>query len=511
MASIQPEADIAYITSAEALSVRERMHSPKRYVYEVSVDWSNSNSTTCYRGYTDFCDFQRELLSAFPFEARAVKGVPRAIPYLPGRKIFKRSTAALAEKRLPKVNDYVQRLVAMPENVSRCELVLKFFRSNWQEDRLRGGSFAVPRHGLAVIATEDGPSDRPCHKNCESLFSSRSGFHNYRGLLNDCILLLVLSNSHNVVSNLYKYGILVNPKQWLEYTFNEDTMPSWTLLLLSYMFATLMLVGERMASKGQLSNRMTISWYVVVLGSLLVFPVMVIFTLQMGPLGSLVVLSWYTILWLKLVSYCQVNWWCRTASSPPETSEKDKKLVLYPNNLTFSDLIYFCWAPTLCYELNFPRNPRIRKIFLVRRILEAVFLFHVVLAIFQQWLMPTALNSLQPFKDMDYTKMLERLLLLAIPNHIFWLLFFYFFFHSCMNLVGELLRFADREFYGDWWNSDSIQQFWKMWNIPVHRWAVRHIYHPLKREGVHKGLATLVVFFLSAFFHEVSSSNTPYS
>jgi hypothetical protein len=161
MASIQPEADIAYITSAEALSVRERMHSPKRYVYEVSVDWSNSNSTTCYRGYTDFCDFQRELLSAFPFEARAVKGVPRAIPYLPGRKIFKRSTAALAEKRLPKVNDYVQRLVAMPENVSRCELVLKFFRSNWQEDRLRGGSFAVPRHGLAVIATEDGPSDRP--------------------------------------------------------------------------------------------------------------------------------------------------------------------------------------------------------------------------------------------------------------------------------------------------------------------------------------------------------------
>ena len=28
--------------------------------------------------------------------------------------------------------------------------------------------------------------------------------------------------------------------------------------------------------------------------------------------------------------------------------------------------------------------------------------------------MPTALNSLQPFQDMDYTKMLERLLLLAV-------------------------------------------------------------------------------------------------
>lgn len=38
----------------------------------------------------------------------------------------------------------------------------------------------------------------------------------------------------------------------------------------------------------------------------------------------------------------------------------------------------------------------------------------MVLAIFQQWLVPTALNSLEPFKDMDYTRMLERLLLLAV-------------------------------------------------------------------------------------------------
>ena len=145
MASIRPEADVVYITSAEVLSVRERMHSPKRYVYEVSVDWSDSNTTTCYRGYTDFFDFQCELLSTFPFEAAAVKGIPRTIPYLPGRKLFQRSTAALAEKRLPQINDYAQRLVAMSEKVSRSQSVLKFFRANWQEDRLRGGSFSVPR------------------------------------------------------------------------------------------------------------------------------------------------------------------------------------------------------------------------------------------------------------------------------------------------------------------------------------------------------------------------------
>lgn len=36
-------------------------------------------------------------------------------------------------------------------------------------------------------------------------------------------------------------------------------------------------------------------------------------------------------------------------------------LVQYPDNLTFRDLYYFILAPTLCYELNFPRTQRIRK------------------------------------------------------------------------------------------------------------------------------------------------------
>ena len=30
---------------------------------------------------------------------------------------------------------------------------------------------------------------------------------------------------------MHRYGILVNPRQWLIYTFNEDTMPAWILLV----------------------------------------------------------------------------------------------------------------------------------------------------------------------------------------------------------------------------------------------------------------------------------------
>ena len=42
-------------------------------------------------------------------------------------------------------------------------------------------------------------------------------------------------------------------------------------------------------------------------------------------------------------------------------------------------------------------------------------------------------------------------LLLQVPNHLLWLLFFYWFFHSVLNMMAEILRFADREFYKDWW------------------------------------------------------------
>ena len=46
-----------------------------------------------------------------------------------------------------------------------------------------------------------------------------------------------------------------------------------------------------------------------------------------------------------------------------------------------------------------------------------VFILQVQLAIIQQWLIPTALHSLQPFKEMDWAKMVERVFLLAVSLH----------------------------------------------------------------------------------------------
>ena len=172
MAAIQPEEDVVFITSATAVCVRERMHSPKRFVYEIQVQWSNSHTTTCYRGYTDFFDFQCELLTTFPMEAGSVKGSERTLPYLPGRKIFQRRTLALAEQRLPQMDQYVKDLIDMPEHISRYEKVLQFFRSNWQEDRLRRGSFTGRNSSSsstsALLFSEDGNVEYSVRKLSDS-------------------------------------------------------------------------------------------------------------------------------------------------------------------------------------------------------------------------------------------------------------------------------------------------------------------------------------------------------
>lgn len=184
------------------------------------------------------------------------------------------------------------------------------------------------------------------------------------------------------------------------------------------------------------------------------------------------------------------------------TSDPGVKPVSWPDNLSIGDIYYFWCAPTLCYELNFPRTARTRKLFLLRRALEVVIGLNVSIAVVQQYIIPSVVNSLVPFAAMDIGLATERLLKLAIPNHLLWLIWFYLLFHSVTNTVGEILHFADRDFYHDWWNANNMAKFWSTWNLPVHRWCVRHLYKPLLHSGCSKTTGMLVVFFTSAFFHE---------
>uniref|UniRef100_A0A8B9LF55 O-acyltransferase n=1 Tax=Astyanax mexicanus TaxID=7994 RepID=A0A8B9LF55_ASTMX len=342
-----------------------------------------------------------------------------------------------------------------------------------------------------------------CHKLQESMLSSASSFKNYRGILNWCVVMLVLSNARLVLENLLRYGILVDPIQVVSLFLKDPySWPAACLIIVSNVFILAALYTER-----------KLAMVILRFSALILSCLFLVLPLPVCVVGGAIALGVYTILFLKLYSYKDVNRWCRermqvkarslsrSLSCPSPPSTEGAVHVSYPGNLSLKDLFYFVFAPTLCYELNFPRSPSVRMSFLLRRLFEMLILTQLLVGLTQQWMVPIIQSSMKPLQEMDYSRMMERLLRLAVPNHLLWLIFFYSFFHSSMNFMAELLRFGDREFYRDW-NSETVTYFWQNWNIPVHKWCIRHFYKPLLRKGASKLVSQSAVFFASAFFHE---------
>lgn len=64
-----------------------------------------------------------------------------------------------------------------------------------------------------------------------------------------------------------------------------------------------------------------------------------------------------------------------------------------------------------------------------------------------QYIEPTIRNSMKPMRELNWVIIVERVLKLAIPTLYVWLVMFYTLFHVWLNILAELLRFGDREFY----------------------------------------------------------------
>lgn len=93
---------------------------------------------------------------------------------------------------------------------------------------------------------------------------------------------------------------------------------------------------------------------------------------------------------------------------------------------------------------------------------------------------------------------------MLMPSTIIFLCGFYLILHSWMNFAAEILRFADRMFYKDWWTASNYEAYYRNWNIVVHDWLYEYIYKDMYNH-VFKGskvMSSLTVFFVSAYVHE---------
>ncbi|KAF4018613.1 hypothetical protein G4228_010015 [Cervus hanglu yarkandensis] len=169
---------------------------------------------------------------------------------------------------------------------------------------------------------------------------------------------------------------------------------------------------------------------------------------------------------------------------------------------TVNQYLYFLFAPTLIYRDNYPRTPTVRWGYVTMQFAQVFGCFFYVYYIFERLCTPLFRNIKQePFS--------ARVLILCIfnsilPGVLILFLIFFAFLHCWLNAFAEMLRFGDRMFYKDWWNSTSYSNYYRTWNVVVHDWLYYYAYKDFlwfftKR---FKTAAMLAVFAVSAVVHE---------
>eukprot|EP00550_Attheya_septentrionalis_P004971 CAMPEP_0198297096 /NCGR_PEP_ID=MMETSP1449-20131203/35392_1 /TAXON_ID=420275 /ORGANISM="Attheya septentrionalis, Strain CCMP2084" /LENGTH=750 /DNA_ID=CAMNT_0043997925 /DNA_START=249 /DNA_END=2501 /DNA_ORIENTATION=- len=363
------------------------------------------------------------------------------------------------------------------------------------------------------------PPSKPMHRAAASSYiSDFSRGTNYRGLFNLAIIILVVSNFRLLLDGIMHHGFVLGKILDLSHLPAAPLVDApfvWGIILL-HVFLVCSLCIEKLLSKGKLGEGFGQFLHLIVANASLIVPIIIIWYHIESPVNGSILLLLATITWMKLISYMHANMDYRV--SPEQDAfkatialiqdlDEDEANLSYPSNVTLLNMYYFWLAPTLTYQIAFPRSPIIRwwKVAsLLLRLLISISLLGFLTAQIISPNLDNLVEDLEPTGGRITSHILAKYLLkVTIANTYAWLLVFYIYFHLCLNLVAEILRFGDRIFYRDWWNSSEISAYWRLWNMPVHYWLVRHIYFPCVRMKMSKVMATFVVFFISAVMHEV--------
>lgn len=183
----------------------------------------------------------------------------------------------------------------------------------------------------------------------------------------------------------------------------------------------------------------------------------------------------------------------------------------YPRNLNWSNYWDYLLCPTLCYELEYPRNAAVNWTSLVSKIVATFGCIFLLTVTSEEFILPVLVDASRRLDAVAASSgsVSEALLILAetisgllFPFMLTFLLVFLVIFEYVLGAFAEITRFADRHFYADWWNSTDWMEFSREWNVPVYSFLRRHVYSA-SRPHTGKMAATIITFLISAVGHEI--------
>ncbi|GAM86530.1 hypothetical protein ANO11243_045440 [Dothideomycetidae sp. 11243] len=181
----------------------------------------------------------------------------------------------------------------------------------------------------------------------------------------------------------------------------------------------------------------------------------------------------------------------------------------YPKNLTWRNFADWTCLPTLVYELEYPRLERINWWYVAEKTAATFGVIGVMMVISQAYIYPPVAEAVRAKEaGMTLQQRWEELPWLIsdmlFPLLLEQLLSWYVIWECVLNVLAEVTRFADRGFYGSWWNSSTWDMYARDWNRPVHNFLLKHVYNSsISTFHLSKTSATFITFVLSALVHEL--------
>ena len=135
------------------------------------------------------------------------------------------------------------------------------------------------------------------------------------------------------------------------------------------------------------------------------------------------------------------------------------------------------FAPTLIYRDEYPRTSIIRWKFVIQHFAEILGSMIYTYCLFDRFCVPVFRDL--NVKQLTFSSYVYLISICIMPGAFIQIMVFFSFLHCWHNAFAELLRFGDRQFYLDWWNSTSYNVYYRTWNTLVQDWLYTYIYRDL--------------------------------
>ncbi|XP_061833765.1 sterol O-acyltransferase 1 isoform X1 [Nerophis lumbriciformis] len=390
------------------------------------------------------------------------------------------------------VNDFIDSLIEESASVEPASLPAVFSPPLSDKERSRLGHFRPPHgHGKQFVSRR-------------SLLDELFEVNHIQTIYHMFIALLILFILSTLVVDFIDEGRLVLDFDLLVYAFGQFPLVvcTWICMFLSVLVVPYTLFHLWTHSQASSSSHhrlyscaygsMFLLYQALALGFL---PTYMAVVNSLPPASCFIIIMEQVRLMMKAHSYIREN----VPRVLTWTKDKTSSGPVVPQ---VSQYLYFLFAPTLIYSDKYPRNPMIRWGYVASNLLQVLGCLFYAYYVFVRLCIPQFRSfSLQFF---DLRTMVLCVFNSILPGVLVLFLGFFAFLHCWLNAFAEMLRFADRMFYKDWWNSTSFANYYRTWNVVVHDWLFHYVYRDFLwiSQKRFRPAAMLFVFTVSAIVHE---------